>query len=215
MLKAFTMWFVLVLTLGLGSASSGERTYPTNIELVEQAIKIAADSMKLTPPAGGGSEIEIEISAPSDAAWLIENVLKEKLIGAGWNLKARPDSTDSVAMDTGFALRMRIVDLGLIYGKSWRRYLVVGKRVQRIARASVFYDLVDRSQGVVLASSDVNGEVRDVVPSSALPSLADSKYGFASPTLDKSQWDRYVEGGLVLAIVGVLIYLFYSNKTAS
>jgi hypothetical protein len=32
--------------------------------------------------------------------------------------------------------------------------------------------------------------------------------------LEKSQWDRYIEGVLVLAIVGVLVYLFYSNKTA-
>jgi len=215
MTKIMVFSVVLMLALGLGPVSSKEGTRPTNIELVEQAVKIAADSMRLAPPAGALAELSIEMSNASDAAWLVENILKEKVIGAGWNLKARADSTDSTAAGAGFVLRLRIVDLGLIYGKSWRRYLVVGKRVERIARASMFYDLEDRAQGEVIASSNVSSEVRDVVPASLVPSLADPKYGFASPALDKSQWDRYVEGGLVLAIVGVLVYLFYSNKTAS
>jgi hypothetical protein len=215
MTKVIVCSAVLMLALGLGPASSKEVIRPTNIELVEQAVAIAADSMKLVPPVGADAGISIEMSGASDAAWLVENVLKEKVIGAGWNLKAPADSTDSTTAGAGFVLRLRIVDLGLIYGKSWRRYLVVGKRVERIARASMFYDLEDRAQGEVIASSNVSSEVRDVVPASLVPSLADPKYGFASPALDKSQWDRYVEGGLVLAIVGVLVYLFYSNKTAS
>jgi len=215
MTKIMVFSVVLMLALGLGPVSSKEGTPPTNIELVEQAVKIAADSMRLAPPAGAQAELSIEMSNASDAAWLVENILKEKVIGAGWNLKTRADSTDSTVAEGGFVLRLRIVDLGLIYGKSWRRYLVVGKRVERIARASMFYDLEDRAQGEVIASSNVSGEVRDVVPASLVPSLADLKYGFASPELDKSQWDRYVEGGLVLTIVGVLVYLFYSNKTAS
>jgi hypothetical protein len=215
MTKIIMISVVLMLALGLGPASSKEGTRPTNIELVEQAVAIAADSMKLVPPVGADAGISIEMSGASDAAWLVENVLKEKVIAAGWNLKTRADSTDSTTAETGFVLRLRIVDLGLIFGKSWRRYLVVGKRVERIARASMFYDLEDRARSEVVASSNVSGEVRDIVPASLLPSLADPKYGFASPALDKSQWDRYVEGGLVLTIVGVLVYLFYSNKTAS
>jgi hypothetical protein len=217
MTKIMMVSVVLMLALGLGPVSAKDGARPTNIELVEQAVAIAADSMRLAPPVEADAVISIEMSNATDAAWLVENILKEKVIGAGWNLKVRADSTDSTtaATQAGFVLRVRIVDLGLIYGKSWRRYLVVGKRVERIARASMFYDLENRAQSEVISSSNVNGEVRDVVPASLLPSLADPKYGFASPALDKSQWDRYVEGGLVLTIVGVLVYLFYSNKTAS
>jgi len=215
MTKGFVLSLGLVLVLGLGPAVGAEKTYPTNVELVEQAVKIAGDAMELTPPAGGTPEIGIVITGSSEGAWLLENVLKESVIRAGWDLKARPDTTDSTSVSPAFELKVRIVELGLTYGKSWRRYLVSGKRVERIARASIFYDLVETSRDVVLVSSNANGEVRDVVPASVLPSLSDSKNAFASPTLEKSQWDRYVEGGLVLAIVGVLIYLFYSNKTAS
>jgi hypothetical protein len=45
--------------------------------------------------------------------------------------------------------------------------------------------------------------------------LSDPKYAFAAPELEKGSTDKYLEGGLVLAIIGVLVYLFYSNKTAS
>ena len=66
-----------------------------------------------------------------------------------------------------------------------------------------------------MTSSEVSGEAVDVVPASMLDALGSPKYPFASPKLEKGQWDRYLEGGLVIAIIGVLVYLFYSNKTAS
>ncbi|HVP58675.1 MAG TPA: hypothetical protein VMU02_11300 [bacterium] len=216
MTKMLLLSVVLLVTLGLGAATCMEAPRPTNIELVEKAVGIAADSMKLVPPVGANAGVSVQMTGASDAAWLVENIIKQKLIRAGWSLKAQADSTDTTSTgQPGFVLRLRVVNLGLLYGRSWRRYLVVGKRVERIARAEMFYDLEDHARGEVIASSNVSGEVRDVVPASALPSLTDPKYAFASPALDKSQWDRYVEGGLVLAIVGVLVYLFYSNKTAS
>jgi hypothetical protein len=87
--------------------------------------------------------------------------------------------------------------------------------VERIARSSIYYELVDVARDQIRVSSNAKAEVRDVVPASRLAILADSKYQFTSPELKKSQWDRYLEGGLVIAIIGVLVYLFYSNKTAS
>jgi hypothetical protein len=215
-----------LVVVGLfGSATSEPRAgqqYPTNIDLLAQAVRTAVAKMDVTPPAGGSSDLSIEAGTGSDAGWLVEEILKGKLISLGWTVKMRAAEPDSLAAasaaetgESGFALRVRIVSLDLIYGRSWRRYLVVGKRVERIARVSVFYDLVDRTKGDVILSSSFEGELRDVVPASALGALSDSKYAFASPQLEKSQWDRYVEGGLVLAIVGVLVYLFYSNKTAA
>ena len=87
--------------------------------------------------------------------------------------------------------------------------------VERIARVSIYYELIDEADGRIVTSSNARSETRDVVPASLLPELSDSRYGFATPEVEKTQWDRYLEGGLVLAIVGVLVYLFYSNKTAS
>jgi hypothetical protein len=183
--------------------------------MVEQAVRLAADSMVVVPPPGRNPELDIEAGTGAEAAWLVETVLRQRMASAGWTVKAKSASGDSaIAPSTGFLLKVKIVDLGLLYTRTWRRHLISGRLVERVGRVSCLYDLIDRSSGSVLVTSSARAEVRDVVPASALPALSDAKYPFASPTLEKGQWDRLIEGILVLAIVGVLIYLFYSNKTA-
>ena len=223
MTKGILVCLAALLVAALPSQGLCDEEYPTNLELVERAVRIAADSMDVRPPAGTDPYLEIDAGTGSDAAWLLDNVLKDELLDRGWRIKAGKGGeadTSAGAVKTasgssGFLLRLRIVDLGLKYGRSWRRYLLGGKQVERVARASIFYELIDRKSDQVLASSDVNGVASDVVPASRLSTLSNSKYTFASPALEKSRWDKYLEGGLVIAIIGVLVYLFYSNKTAT
>jgi len=219
------IWVCLagILIAAMPSQCLCDEEYPTNIELVEQAVRKAVDSMDVRPPAGTDAYLEIDAGTGSEATWLLDSILKEQLLDQGWRIRAKTgEEADTSAGEgnatlenDGFLLRLRIVDLGLKYGRSWRRYLLGGKVVERIARASIFYDLIDRRGDQVLMSSDVDGVVSDVVPASQLSTLSNSKYSFASPDLEKSRWDKYLEGGLVIAIIGVLVYLFYSNKTAS
>jgi hypothetical protein len=159
--------------------------------------------------------LEIQVGQGSDASWLLDSVLKEHLLALGWRIRADSEGEDSAAADGGYLLQMQVADLGLQYGRSWRRYLLGRKVVERVARVSLYYELIDLADDRVAVSSNAGAEVVDVVPASMLPALSSAKYSFASPQLDKSQWDRYLEGGLVIAIIGVLVYLFYSNKTAS
>jgi hypothetical protein len=205
-----------LVLLGLQSVSVADETYPTNLELVEQAVRNAVDSMDVAPPEGGKPNLRVRAGSGPDAAWLLDNVLKERLIAMGWNVRAGKDeSAADSSSEGGYQLKLKIIDLEMVYGRSWRRFVLVGKIVERIARVSIFYELVDRSSERVLASSHARSEIRDRVPASMLPLLSDTEYGFASPDMEKGQWDRYLEGGLVIAIIGVLIYLFYSNKTAT
>jgi hypothetical protein len=197
--------------LACGSVVFAEQAYPTNVELVQQAVTVALDSMDLAPPDGRAPILEIQ--GVGEGLWLVDNVLKGRLIETGWGVTSK-GAADSVSVgEPEFVLKIK-GDLGLVYARSWRRHLFLGRMVERVARASIFYDLIDKATGTVVVASSVQGESRDVVPASELKSLSDAKYAFAAPEMVKSQWDRYIEGGLVLAIVGVLIYLFYSNKTA-
>jgi len=214
MAKRVFFCLVTIAILCPGWARSQDQTYPTNIEMLEQAIGIAADSMALVPPEGGA--LDVKITAGGEGAWLLESVLRSKLVAGGWSVK-EAGGRDSLAVAVPaaeFQLQVRLVDLGVIYARTWRKHLLFGRLVERVARVSFMYDLVDQTDNSVLASSAAKSEVRDVVPASALGSLSDPKYPFASPALEKGQWDRFIEGTLVLAIVGVLVYLFYSNKTA-
>jgi hypothetical protein len=214
--RKLVRWSMIVAILALPMASLADDEYPTNLELLEVAVKAAVDSMRMAPPGIGSPELTVMAGSGADASWLLDSVLKEKLLALGWRIRAQdqdsqPDSADAA----GYVLRIQVIDLGLRYGRSWRKFLFAGKMVERIARASIYYELVDSAGDQVLVSSNVRGEKKDVVPASLLPLLADAKYSFASPELTKGQWEKYLEGGLVIAIIGVLVYLFYSNKTAS
>jgi hypothetical protein len=211
-----TAYVIVVVLLVTPALTSADDAYPTNLELVERTVRAAIDSMEIAPPAGGSPELEIMAGAGGDAAWLLDSVLKERLLAMGWKVLAdKPSGEQDSVSEADYKLKMEIVDLGLKYGRSWRRFLLVGKMVERIARVSIYYELIEEANGRIIASSNARSETRDVVPASLLPELSDSKHEFAAPEVEKTQWDRYLEGGLVLAIVGVLVYLFYSNKTAS
>jgi hypothetical protein len=213
MTRLLTLVLAGFVCLVCGSVVCAEETYPTNLELVERAVNSALDSMEVVPPAGRDPGLDIQAPAGGEGLWLVDNVLKGRLIEGGWSVTLK-GLVDSVSVgEPQFVLKIR-VDLSLIYARSWRRHLFFGRLVERVARASIFYDLIDKPTGTVIVASSVQGESRDVVPASALAALTDAEHKFAAPEMVKGQWDRYIEGGLVLAIVGVLIYLFYSNKTA-
>jgi hypothetical protein len=204
-----------VLLFLAGTCVGEDIVYPTNLELIGKAVRQAADGMDVQPPAGSEPVLEIRAGEGEETAWLLESVLKDRLLAMGWRIKAQTAAVGDTVHNGDYILKLRIADLGLKYGRSWRRFLIGGKLVERIARASFYYELVQVAENRVLTSSEVSGEAVDVVPASMLDALSSSKYPFAYPKLEKGQWDRYLEGGLVIAIIGVLVYLFYSNKTAS
>ncbi|MGQ9602798.1 MAG: hypothetical protein ACUVUU_01140 [bacterium] len=198
------------------SFSKADSQYPTNLEIVEKATKMAVDSINISGLLHPNSWVKIEINPSSDAGWLVESILKERFIKQGiriTGLQDFPMASDSLS--SLLILNVRVIDIGVKYEAVHRKYILFGKKVERIARAAFQYDLFEKSTGTVLHSSSVKARVGDVIPASAIPLLSDSKYGFASPSLEKSKFDKYIEGGLVLSIIGVLIYLFYTNKTAS
>jgi len=207
---------VVLLLLLAPAARADDEDYPTNLELVEQATIAAFDSIRVSAPPVPESDIRVVIEAGHAGGWLVEKLMNERMIKRGWDIKVAEESADSAATaDTPYVLKIKIVQLDLVYGKQWRRYIIASKVVERVARAAFYVELVDLVEGEMLESKSTRAEVRDVVPAGALDVLSDPKYAFAAPELEKGSADKYLEGGLVLAIVGVLVYLFYSNKTAS
>ncbi len=215
MARLFSVGSLLIVLAAAAPAACSDDAYPTNVKLVEAAVEAAFDSVNIAVPPVPESDIEIVIEAGHPGDWLVEDVLSKRVISRGWDVRVRSAGADSVAVRTPFALKVRIIHLDLVYARQWRRYIIASKVVERAARASFHIDLVDRDRGVLLESTSTSAEVRDVVPAGAIELLTDPKYSFAAPELEKANTDKYLEGGLVLAIIGVLIYLFYSNKTAS
>ncbi len=216
MMRTSSVGFLLILALLPVQAARADGDYPNNLDLVRQATEAAFDSARVSAPAAAGSDIEIVVEAGHSGGWLVEKIMNERLIRRGWDVRATGEQADSTARRAApYLLRIKIVQLDLVYGRQWRRYIIASKVVERVARASFYVELVDRVEGDILESKNMKAEVRDVVPAGALAVLSDSKYAFAAPELKKGSGDKYLEGGLVMVIIGVLVYLFYSNKTAS
>ena len=53
---------------------------------------------------------------------------------------------------------------------------------------------------------------RDVVPFSLLKSVESEEFSFTQAEAGEQKWDKVLEPVIATAIVGGLIYLFYSNK---
>lgn len=190
--------------------------YPTNLELIEKATRVAVDSIDISGEIPGDSWVRIEINPSSDAGWLVEGVLKERLLSQGIKVTSLQEPSKSVdSLSSLFVLTVRIVEIGVKYEGVQRKYLLFGKHVERSAKVGLQYELTEKPSGTVFLASAARARIADVIPASAIPLVSESKYSFASPTLEKSKLDKYLEGGLVLSIIGVLIYLFYTNKTAS
>jgi hypothetical protein len=216
MARLISAFLFLVLIPMAASTAWCEEGYLTNLELVEAAARVALDTVGVRTPPVPGSDLEVVVEEGHAGAWLVKKILNERMIELGWDIRVPSQGADSVRSgSTPYAVEVKVVQLNLVYGRQWRRYLIGSKMIERVARASFYLELVDRVNGDIMQTKKVRGEVRDVVPVSALGVLRDPKYAFASPELEKGNTDKYLEGGLVLAIIGVLVYLFYSNKTAS
>jgi hypothetical protein len=216
MLRQSLPGLVLILAMLVVQPAWADGAHPSNLELVERAAVAAFDSVRLSAPPVAESDIEIVVEAGHAGGWLVQKLLNERMIERGWDIKVSGGGTDSTVIGTTpYVLKVKIVQLDLVYGKQWRRYIIASKVVERVARAAFHIELVDRVEGEILESGSTRGEVRDVVPTGELDVLSDPKYSFAAPELEKGNTDKYLEGGLVIAIIGVLVYLFYSNKTAS
>ncbi len=216
MAKLSSVGFILFLILLVASAAHSDEPYVSNLELVEAAAKAAFDSVRFSEPPVPDSDIEVVIEAGHAGGWLVEKLLNERMMERGWDIKVIAEGADSTAVvQAPYVVNVKIVQLDLVYARQWRRYIIASKVVERVARAAFHIELVDRVEGKILESVSTRGEMSDVVPTGALDVLSDPKYAFAAPELEKGSADKYLEGGLVLAIIGVLVYLFYSNKTAS
>ena len=116
-----TRTLVLVLAvvlLGLVSARSAEKAYPTNIELLEEAVAAAVGRMDMAPPDGRSPYLEIDAITGSEGVWLVENALKERLLATGWKVKARPAAPDTTPPSVPTGLVATVVSTNQI-NLSW------------------------------------------------------------------------------------------------
>ena len=114
--------------------------------------------------------------------------------------------------NTDYVLRYTIAECSLTYPSTQRRSPLGSRKVQRLAVVNVFGSVVATGRNDVVWVGRGDAKRIDTVPESKLDLLEGTTFPFTEPSLAKANLSRYVEPVLVTAIVGGLIYLFYSNQ---
>jgi hypothetical protein len=180
-------------------------------ELLQDLITEALDGMRLA----GGSEIYISQIGTHDGSWLVESVLVEELTKRGHVVMTggMPGGEPQVGEPNRYQISYRIVSGGVTYARVWREWYVGAKKVERRADADIHFQLSDTSNAIIWAD-EITRQRREIIPGGRIEELGTPGQSFATPEVEEGGWDKILEPLVVAAIVGGLIYLFYTSRSS-
>lgn len=196
------------------SSSENDRgEHPTNLWLLKSTLEEAIEEVCDRLSSHELSTFCLEPSAERNGRWLVDQVLTECLLARGYRVvfpDSLPNESAELCAGAGF-LRYRIVRLNVDYVTSRRKHLFGPRLVKREAQIDLFLRL-SRAAGEVIWTGQIRRTGGDWIPSRDLPPAEQASPPFLSPRLETDGWGRLAEPVLLTAIVGGLIYLFYSTQ---
>jgi len=202
-------------TEGPADVALVESTIPkSNLTVLGELVGEAVDEALGRVGLPGASDVYLSQQGTGDASWLVQSIVLEKLTDLGHSVKT--GGMPSVTEEEGrpaYEISYRIVSCEVSYPRAWREWLVGTKKVERRAQVDLHFQVLDVSRSIIWAGS-ARRERRDIVLGSRLPELATAGQAFTSPSAEPAGWDKVLEPLVVAGIVGGLIYLFYTSRTA-
>jgi hypothetical protein len=219
--KALLGISIFAFGLGLHSTAQGEEpsktadpgTFPTNLELLRLAVEEAIEKVCDRLPSHEPKIICLRRESQVPGNWLVEHAFSQSLLRRNFRVLA-PDTLGvqpRPACAGREILHYRVVDLDLLYPTSRRKHLFGPLLVHREARLHVFLHL-DRDNGEILWTGEAQHTKGDWLPAKMLEYVEGESVPFISPQLKPDGWGRFAEPALLSAVVGGLIYLFYTTQ---
>ena len=137
-----------------------------------------------------------------EANWLVSHILADRLIGQGYDVyrDVNPEGCYE-------KLSYRVAELVLDAKGNLR-----GGRVSRTARVEVAMRLTTGSADSLLWRDETSVTLRDDLPLNAVQVVQNDEYSFAKFDVAEQSWNRFVQPVIVSSVLGVLVYLFFSNR---
>lgn len=181
---------------------------PTNMTVIADALgKAIAKSVdeldrQSAKTCSANRRILIDELEQHEANWLVSHILADRMIDRGFEvyLKSNPAGCYQ-------KLSYRVAELVLNARGNLR-----GGNVARTARVEVAMRLTTGSADSLLWRDEASVTLQDDVPPSALQVVQNDEYSFAKFELAEQSWNRFVEPVVVSSVLGVLVYLFFSNR---
>ncbi len=211
-----SLW-VFTFLAGYAASAFGaaqESVVPTNFQVLEKisaeaAREIVARVAERTPT---GIILVTKVKGAGDADFIFDDALVSAMKGTG--LGAAPAKPNIAVPDSVmYELTYRIIRLSLTYSRIWRHHWFGAKAVDRLARATVRAQLIERRTGSVVMVIDSQKQYDDTIPYSLLGTVEEKQYEFTRPAREEFKMAKYVEPIVVAGIVTGLVYLFFSNQS--
>lgn len=182
---------------------------PTNMEVLKEATRqaIREGIQEIGESGEEGRPLILSAAHEHDGNWFVESLLLDELTERGFRVYV--DSTGGKPSTP--RLSYRIIALQVSYLGQHRRGLFGGGVVERLAQAELSFEIVGDAGGIVSLKQS-QGRYRDRFPSDQLSAVEHASYPFARSELDRKSWTRFLEPVIVSAVVGVLIWILYSNR---
>jgi hypothetical protein len=218
------------------AAQPGRSERVTNMALLEKTLSNAVESLvKRMPVNNLKKPVIVAAAGTHEAGWIVENLLGQRLREEGVSVLVTTPQPPAVLPDTSqvdtagvfvaqptkplpapvptqLVLSYRIAEIGMEYPRIWRSHYFGKKQVQRHAYAALSVRIVDDSTGGLVWVGDSKANETDIVPASEIVFLEGKGEAWQKGTMPPGRLGAFIEPLVVAAIVGGLVYLFYSNK---
>ncbi len=212
---------------GGGAEYGSSASIPSNLVVIKGLLGAVVDSLMAVMPRPAGQRIVLKKSpdaitrAKEESGRtgdnLLESTLAERLTNMGFAVQlagaSRADTISAASASSSPApvLEYRVMDLKVNYPSGGRRHFIGRKELQRMIWVDVQMRLMEGTDTVRWAGGGGRSH-RDVVPLRMLNYLKTEGFGLTEAATEEQKWDRVLEPLIATAIIGGLIYLFYSNK---
>ena len=144
----------------------------------------------------------IEELEQHEANWLVRHVLVDQLIERGFEVFTKTDSQASLGK-----LSFRLVEL-TIDGRGSLR----SREVKRTVRTEVSLRLTSGAADSLVWGHQGKMVHRDQVSRNVLDIVQNDDYSFAKFVVAEQSWNKFVEPVIASSVIGILVYLFFSNR---
>ncbi len=177
--------------------------YPKNTTLIEETTRKAITDLVSDLESLSLSMIYPEVIDEPESKFLLLTLLADEF--SQRNIKLQTSLMDS----TTNHLLIQIDAMGLHYPRTYRRWIIGKKQIERYFVTQLTYQLIDHSDQQLVQAGIVRSEYADNIPQKILEKQLQSDIGL-NPALKSSSslWEPLFVSGIAAG----LIYLFYSAR---
>jgi len=199
---------LLIFLISLRSAPVPASPETTNFDallsLMARALDPVVDSLE---PCKDSGDIVISPKGDHKANWFVESSLLKQLTEKGFSVVPSNSTVDGCR----YMLSYKILELGVSY--LGNHGLWDSSEIRRLSKVNISFELHDLNSGEVVWVKEVNDQLLDSFGKEKLELVESSAYGFTSSKLEGGNiLGRILEPIVVSAVVGWVIYLFYTTK---